>query len=62
MSRTHMWMMGMRTLNVGTGPASVSTSYLPSVMLSDWAISGDFPIWPTRMEGVCRYLVSNLLI
>lgn len=52
MSRTHMWMMEMRMLSVGTGPARRSTSSLRSAMLLDWEISGDFLIWPTRMEGV----------
>lgn len=47
-----MWMMAMRTLSAGTGPARGSTSSLPSAMLLDWGISGDFHIWPTRTEGV----------
>lgn len=62
MSRTDMWTMGMRTLNAGTGLARVNTSYLPSVMLLDWETSGDFHIWPIRMEGVCRHLVLLAVI
>lgn len=54
-----MWMMGMRTRSVGTGPARGSISSPQSAMLLDWAISGDFHIWPTRMEGVYSYLMSN---
>lgn len=52
LSRTHMWMMVMRTRNVGTGPIRKSTSSPPSVMLSAWEIYGDSHIWPTRTEEV----------
>lgn len=51
-SRTSMWMMVMRTPNVGTGPVRKSTSSPPSVMQSDWEIYGDSHIWPTRTEEV----------
>lgn len=52
LSRTHMWMMAMRTPNVGTGPVRKSTSSPPSVMLLAWEIYGDSHIWPTRTEEV----------
>lgn len=52
-----MWAMGTRTLNVGTGQVRESISSLPSVMLSDWEISGDFHTWPTGMEEVWRDLM-----
>lgn len=63
MSRIHMWMVAMRTLIAGTGPARRSIFSLRLAMLLDLEISGDFHIWPTRMEAVGIYaLVIDILL
>lgn len=55
-----MWMIAMRTPNVGTGPVRKNTSSPPSAMLSAWEIFGDSHIWPTRTEEVNGCLICLL--